>query len=334
MATGYKYLDTDLDDILEPYRANSPSPDFTNYTVNGASLVGRYEGKTRDWQRVMTGGGYYYRSQSIPAVLKGYNPSVRSAFYTIEGSAGQGERNIYITRYSDRIAFTGSVTVNFYAGSFRNGAVPYVIGIVFCGGGSGGRAETTGSGKDAHTWYSGGGGGSTASVVIDLTNNPVMLKLGQGGAYGGGNNSFGGASGIYISPYGSNDYVIRIEGGAVGGGSGNNPGGNEKYQRVTVPYVYNDTGTILTVSNINFAIGGTGVSSGRNALDENILWTGGFCANEQPISLGPGSVTTQPRQGGASCLGGGPVGSGSGGTNGRGGGYGSSGGAGKAIFYY
>lgn len=221
MSTGFKYKGSDLDDMLEPYSGLSPNPDFTDYTVNGSSLAGRYSGSDKNWEKKMTGGGYFYRGTQINACLRGYYPTIGTIFQTVTGGAGEGTRNIYLSRSDAYLTLSGDVSRSLSVRSFRNGRIPMAIGLLFCaGGGSTGRTSYTAY----HDWdilhwfpytgyyWSGGGGGGMALCVLSfdgLTETPRLL-LGAGAT-----NGEGGRSSLYIG----NTEVIRAMGGWQGYGS-------------------------------------------------------------------------------------------------------------------
>ena len=229
MSTNYHFTYIDLDNYLEPYMSSSPSlpnPDFVDYEINGVSMAGRFSASTKDWEKKMSGGGYYYNGVLIPACLKGYRPTIGTVFHTIDGSAGQGARDISITRSNSYITMSGGVTASFPPSSFRNNEIPMCIGILFCGGGGGGDDNGSGAGDDA---WGGGGGGMALCVLsfegLSFPTNSVILHLGEGGAVANnGGDSYLSVDGTktvvaYHGQKGANTYSTSTSGGGGYGGS-------------------------------------------------------------------------------------------------------------------
>lgn len=202
MSTNYQFLGTDLDTLLEPYDGDHPNPDFINYEINGTSMVGRFAGSTRDWEKTFSGGGYYYNGNLINACYNGYKPSISTIVYTERGLAGAGDRDYTITRTDSLLKLvSSSTTVNIGPTSFRNNRVPMCIGLMFCGGGAGG------SGNNDHSWGGGGGGMALCVLNFEGLTDTVVIRLG----HGGGSSSNGGNSWLSIG----GTVIVRAGGGAM-----------------------------------------------------------------------------------------------------------------------
>lgn len=218
--TNYQYKGVDLDDALEPYTSgspNTPSPDFVNYSINGTSMVGRFSGSTKAWEKTMSGGGYYYNGTLIPACLKGYRPTIGTVFDVISGGAGSAARDITLTRTDSYFSMSGDVSKSFGPSSFRNNKVPMCVGILFCGGGGGGDDNGSGAGDDA--WGGGGGGMALCVVSFDGLSGSVVLHLGQGGAVATrGGDSYLSINGTIIVRAGAGDKGSNTYGAGDGGG--------------------------------------------------------------------------------------------------------------------
>ena len=338
MSTGFKYQGSDLDDILEPYSGLHPNPDFTEYTMNGTSLVGRYSGSDKDWEKMMTGGGYYYRGTPIPACLKGYYPTIGTIFYTVSGAAGAGTRNIYLSRNDAYLTLSGDVSASLSTRSFRNGKIPMAIGILFCGGGGG---STSSAYEAYHDWdifhlfpytdyfYGGGGGGGSCLCVLSFDGLIETPRLVLGGGGSGGNS--GGTSSLYIGDL----QTVRAGGGLSGspstgayGGSGGQAG-----------RVINNHSNVFFIQG---AAGAQGVgNSNTNRNFPGCAFSAVIASTDSTRSFGTPAGTYDANKGyGGGSLNGSYVGEYSNGTNGGGGGSGHngdtrySGGGGMAYLFY
>lgn len=333
MATNFKYQGTDLDNLLEPkqYSFNPPSPDFNGYKINNVSMTNRfaaYNGK--GWEKLFSS-TYLYAGSPILACRKGYKPTVMSRFATINGSAGAGTRNVYISRTDSALTFSGDISMTFGPSTFRNGVVPKVIAVIACGGGGG---STYQSKKEnvffTQEWKAGGGGGCIAWFVLNIEDNPsVRLSLGSGG----GQNTNGGNTQLFIG----NTTIFTLGGGGSGVEStGATQAGGNYYFANSNSHVFSTTGAVLDRNNRNAVRGCRGWGTGSASTTDGCLARVTFDASDPVTDFGTPEVSIPRNCGwGGGSLNGSMIGQGSSGTNGAGAGYGgSAGGGGAAFFFY
>lgn len=331
MSTNYKYQGTDLDSLLEPKRSfGSPNPDFVNYSINSNLMTNRFSRYGgRGWEKSLPT-AYLYRGTPIKACYKGYKPSCQSVFYSIGGAAGQGNRDIYMTRTDSALSFSGSISVSFSASSFASGVVPHSIGILCCAGG-GGAGVYKQDGKSGGTFYYGGGGGAITWFVLNFDNLPAtpMLRLGAGGGSGqNGNNTY-----LFIG----DTRIFYLDSGAMcDWGGSRSAGGSSLSISNTDSHVFAPNGEILDNSSKILVKGVGGYGSASSGVDEQCLCNVTFDADDSVARYGMDTthVGYDTAMGGAS-LNGAMIDAYSNGTNGAGaGGRASSGGAGAAYFFY
>ena len=328
MATNFKYQGTDLDDLLEPkqYSLSAPNPDFNGYKVNNVSMANRfaaYNGK--GWEKLFSS-TYLYAGSPILACRKGYKPTVMSRFATINGSAGAGTRNVYISRTDSALTFSGDVSMTYGPSLFRNGVVPKVIAVIACGGG-GGSCDTS---QDKTDYTMGGGGGCIAWFVLNLEDNPsVRLSLGSGG----GQNDNGGSTQLFIG----NTRIFTLGGGGSGvrSVSATQAGGDFTFTN-SDSHVFSTSGAVLDGNNRNAVRGCRGYATYNDTSSDGCLARVTFDASDPVTDFGTPDVSIPANSGwGGGSLNGSMVSRGSAGTNGAGAGYGgSAGGGGAAYFFY
>lgn len=268
-------------------------------------------------------------------------------FYTLQGPSPDYQQKI--ERYDDKLVI-GST--EFPASSFRDGIVPKIITIEFCGGGGGGGGA---GGAD-----SGCGGGGSGTVIVTLSLDSfsypslgrIYIGAGGAGGYGGVDADHNGKDGKDSAIYGFRE-GDEIDADAGTGGSQSSPGYHlNSYVR--------ESAMVLNYLIKDFMIdwnGGRG-GSAKSSGDGTTSYSFDLTNNQVEKNSGIFTVSTSAKSGGsgkygggggASALGNGGKGGdayesgGSGGYGGGGGGgafawldgkNGGAGGPGFAYFYY
>lgn len=299
----------DLDLWLEPnYGSWNPTVDFTGFKHNGVTLEGRYapyDGASYPWQRSLADIKYNnvscfrYNSNPITACLRGFRPlqfavsgymQNRRIFCT---RTDEGQ-SIAIVRGSDFVQIGSD---KYYVSDFRNGSVPYVIGLCLTGGG--------GDGSDGDLTNGGGGGGAGATIVVvlDFTRtSSFTVSIGgrktasvittgtyscTAGAGSDGGLNRGGSGGTYLNNSGAG--LIFVSGRNGGSGGSQNSDGSsgwitgyiaEHFQFVKSEFMTNDHGGTLYNAGGGggcspFGKGGLGGGSGSDGGDGRGRGAGG-----------------------------------------------------------
>lgn len=291
----------DLDLWLEPnFGSYNPAVDFTGFKYNGVTLEGRYapyDGSPYSWQRSLADIKYNniscfrYNSNPITACLRGFRPLPFAASGYMQNNrifctrTDEGQ-SITITRGSDFIQIGSD---KYYAAAFRNGFVPYAIGLCLTGGG--------GDGHDGDLTNGGGGGGAGATIVVvlDFTKTSSFTV------------SIGGRKTASIVTTGT--YSCTAGAGSDGGLNSGGSGGT---------YSNNSGAGLIFVS------GNNGGSGGSQNSDGSAGWATGYIANHFQIVKSE-NMAGENDTGGALYNAGGGGGCSPFGKGGLGGGYGSSG---------